>query len=319
VTAASAPSPRRLTAIRRARSKVSGDGRTGGRRGGRWRGVYVTLLAVALVLVLWIVVKAVVPLNGVSIGGTRILPRTDDGSMPWPWSVASVVGQPEVDLPGSLTAGVTILKAMGYSLRLAALGFGVGLLLGTVLGLLMYFVRTAERALMPYILVVPTVPIVVVAPLIAAWSGHIVIFGEQWQSWMTVALVTACLSFWPLAAGLVRGLKSPTTESREIMHCLAASRMDTLRRLSLPSAVPYLLPALRVSAAAAVVSDIVSEISTGTTGGIGALIIQDIPQSSADGSRLYAAVIAAGLLGILAVGLVSALELPLRKYLERGS
>ena len=287
--------------------------------GGALRAISLGALAIVLVLTVWIAVKALVPLNGVSIGSTRVLPMTTEGAMPWPWSVAHAVTQPIVDVPGAATNGLTIVKAMGFSLKLAAIGFGVAVLMGSLIGLLMYSFKTAERALMPYVLVVPTVPIVVVAPLVAAWSGHISILGLQWQPWMTVSLVTAALSFWPLAVGLVRGLKSPTAESRELLHCLAAGRKDTLLRLSLPSAVPYIMPALRIAAATAVVSAIVSEISTGLTGGLGALIIQDIPQASANGSTLYAAVIAAALLGILAVSIVGALELPLRRYLEAAA
>jgi NitT/TauT family transport system permease protein len=280
----------------------------------RWHVVLRPVLAISVVLAVWEGIKLVVPIGGVSFGGTRILPRTDGGSLPTPASVIAVLSKPEVNIPGVDTTGETILKAMWYSFRLAALGFVIGVVFGTAIGLLMHFFKTAERALMPYVVVAPTVPILALAPLVATWSGHVSLFGHPWQPWMSVSLITSYLCFLPIATGLLRGLSSPPTQAKELMECMAASRWDVLIRLSLPSAVPYLIPAARLAAAASVVGAVVSEISTGTSGGIGRLIIDYVPQAASDGSRLFAAVIAAALVGIIATSLVSVLDVALRKY-----
>jgi NitT/TauT family transport system permease protein len=285
-----------------------------GNRRGAVRGVVNAVMAVALVIIVWLLVKRFVPLNGVSIGSTRILPRTDNGSLPTPAAVLRILGKPEVDVPGAETTGQTILAAAWYSFRLAAFGFVLGVVVGSALGLLMYYFKTAERALVPYVVVAPTVPILAVAPLVAAWSGQLSIFGHPWESWMSVSLIASYLCFLPVAIGLLRGLSSPPIQSRELMRCLAAGRKDVLVRLSLPSAVPYLVPALKLAAAAAVVGGIVSEISTGTAGGLGRLIVDYAPQAATDGSRLFAAVIAAALLGIFATSIVSIGDLGLQKY-----
>ena len=78
--------------------------------------------------------------------------------------------------------------------------------------------------------------------------------------------------------------------------------------------MPYLIPALRLAAAAAVVGAIVAEISTGTRGGIGRLIIEYAQTATGDPSQLYAAILGAAVLGLVAAGLVSLLDLALWRY-----
>jgi NitT/TauT family transport system permease protein len=275
--------------------------------------------AVLLVIAFWLLVKHAVPLNGVSIGGTRVLPRTDDASLPSPLSVITVLGQPDVAIAGSSSVGLTILEAAWASLRLAVGGLAAGLIIGSLFGVLMSRFGFARRACTPFLIIMPTIPILAIAPLVAAWSGTVSIFGTPWQSWMSVLMITAYLCTPAVAIGLVRGLASPSAQSVELLYCSAATPRDVLLRLRLPSAVPYLIPALKLSAAMAVVSTIVSEISTGTTGGLGRLILDYASQASSDGSRLYAAVIAAALLGMLATGLVSLLDTALRKFQPEGA
>jgi NitT/TauT family transport system permease protein len=279
-----------------------------------WLQATMPLLAILFVLAVWELIKLVVPVDGVSIGSTRFLPRTDGGSLPTPAAVVRILSKPEVDIPGAQPTGETILRAMWYSFRLGGMGFLVGSVVGSVLGLAMHFLKTAEQALLPYIVVAPTVPILAVAPLVAVWSGHLSVFGYAWQPWMSVSLITSYLCFLPIAAGLLRGLASPSAQSMELMRCLSASRRDVLFRLSLPSAIPYLIPAVKLAAAASVVGAIVAEISTGTSGGLGRLIIDYVPQAASDGSRLFAAVIAAAALGIIATSIASVLDHSLRKY-----
>ena len=103
----------------------------------------------------------------------------------------------------------------------------------------------------------------------------------------------------------------------ELFNSLSAGWSTTLLRLKLPAAVPFLIPALRLGAAASVVGAIVAETSIGVPGGIGRVIIDYSQQATGDPSRLYAAVIGAALLGLIAAGLISLLDLGLRSY-QRG-
>ena len=82
--------------------------------------------------------------------------------------------------------------------------------------------------------------------------------------------------------------------------------------------MPYLIPALRLAAAAAVVGAIVAEISTGTRGGIGRLIIEYSREATSDPAKVYTAFLGAAALGLLVAGLVALLDLALSRYQPAG-
>jgi NitT/TauT family transport system permease protein len=92
-----------------------------------------------------------------------------------------------------------------------------------------------------------------------------------------------------------------------------------LVRLKLPASVPFVVPALRLAAAAAVVGTIVAEISTGLGNGIGRLIITYSQQATGDPSRVYAAVIGAAVLGLSAAAAVTVVDLALWRYRRETS
>jgi NitT/TauT family transport system permease protein len=78
--------------------------------------------------------------------------------------------------------------------------------------------------------------------------------------------------------------------------------------------VPFLIPALRLGAAASVVGAVVAEFSIGVRGGVGRLILEYSETSTGDPSRLYDAVIGAAVMGLIAAGLVTILDVSLRRY-----
>jgi NitT/TauT family transport system permease protein len=274
------------------------------------------LLALVLLAALWELYKLVIPEDGVSIGDSLILPRSDDASMPHLSEIFGAFGEQEV----SGTSGTVIssvLSALWYSLRLATAGFAVGVVVGFLLALAMQRLRVVERALLPYVVLSQTVPLIALAPLVYGWSGNLTLFGLDWRPWMSVSVIAAYLAFFPVAIGALRGLASPPPVQTELLACYAASWWQTLVRLRLPASVPYLIPALKLAAAAAVVGAIVAEISIGLRGGIGRLIISYAQQATGDPSRVYAPIIGAAVMGLVAVGLVSLLDVALRRYHPR--
>ena len=207
-----------------------------------------------------------------------------------------------------------MVSAVWYSLRLAAAGFAIGVVIGFLLALVMQRLRSFERALLPYVVLSQTVPLIALAPLVYGWSGNLTLFGLDWQPWMSVSAISAYLAFFPVAVGALRGLSSPPAVQTELLRCYAASWWQTLVRLRLPASVPYLIPALKLAAAASVVGAIVAEISIGLSGGIGRLIITYAQQATGDPSRVYAPIIGAAVMGLVAVGGVSLLDVALRRY-----
>ncbi|MET3805936.1 NitT/TauT family transport system permease protein [Nakamurella sp. UYEF19] len=275
------------------------------------------LLGLVLLGGLWELYKDTAPSDGVSFGSVPILPRTGDASMPHLSSIWHAFGSQEVSLAGSSSVLGSIASAGFYTLKLALGGFVVGLVIGVLLAVLMDRLRFAERGLLPWIVLSQTVPLIAIAPLISGWGAGVHFGGFQWEQWMSVAVIAAYLSFFPISVGMLRGLKSPTAVHVELFRSLSAGWFATLIRLELPAAVPFLIPALRLGAAASVVGAVVAETSIGVPDGIGRVIIDYSQQATGDPSRLYAAVIGAALLGLVAAALVSLLDLGLRSY-QRG-
>jgi NitT/TauT family transport system permease protein len=269
------------------------------------------VLALVLLGVLWELYKAVVPEDGVAIGDTLILPRSDDASMPHLSEIFGAFGEAE---SGGGTVAGSVAEALWYSLRLAFAGFIVGVVVGLVLALAMQRLEIVRRAILPYVVISQTVPLIALAPLVYGWGGNLTLFGWEWQPWMSVSVIAAYLAFFPVAIGALRGLASPTRTQTQLLESFAASWSQTLLRLRLPASVPYLIPALRLAAAAAVVGAIVAEISTGLQGGVGRLIITYAQQATGDPARVYAPILGAALMGLVAVGAISLLDFALRRY-----
>lgn len=274
----------------------------------RWRTVGLALLGFLLLAVLWEGYKWFWGAVDGSVLGWSLPASGDDTSMPHVWTVIERFGQPE--LRGSdRTVGAAVVAGSWFTFRMAMGGFLIGLVVGLGLAVVMQRFRLAERGLLPYVILSQTVPLVALAPLVAGWGGNLTLplLGE-WESWMSVVVIAAYLAFFPVAVGALRGLQSPSPASVELMRSYACPDRKTLWKLRFPAALPYLAPALKLAAAAAVVGAIVAEISTGTKGGIGRLIIEYSREATGDPAKVYTAVIAAALLGLLVAGIVTAFD-----------
>ena len=77
---------------------------------------------------------------------------------------------------------------------------------------------------------------------------------------MSVALIASYLAFFPVSVGALRGLESPDPAHVELMRTYAVGWWKTLVTLRIPASIPYLLPALRLAAANAVIGTVVAEV-----------------------------------------------------------
>ena len=271
--------------------------------------------AVVVGVLLWEGYKAVGPADGVELFGARVLPRTDDAAMPHVGTILSRFGDPE--LAGGDPIWLVVLRACLVTLRSVALGFVAGGLIGLLLAVLMQRLRIVERGLLPYVILSQTVPLIALAPVIAGWGGRLSVGSYPWQPWMSVSVIAAYLAFFPVAVGMLRGLQSPAPIAEELMRSYAAGWWKTLVKLRMPAATPYLFPALRLAGAAAVVGAVVGEISTGTKGGIGRLVIEYAREATSDPAKVYTAMLGAALLGLVVAALVGLLQLPLMRHRRR--
>jgi len=271
----------------------------------------VGLVGVAAV---WEGYKALAPDTGVLLGETTVLPRSSDLAMPHVWTMATRLFDPVIGTLGGDQLWQSILDAGLFSLKLAATGWVIGVVVGMLLALVMQRFALAEAAVMPWIVLSQTVPLIAIAPLVRRWGSSITIGGFEWQSEHSVAVIAAYLAFFPVAVGMVRGLKSPDATHVDLMHTYGIGWGRTLLRLRLPASVPYLLPALRLAAAAAVIGTVVAEVSIGLTGGVGRLVIEYAQSASSDPAKPWAPIFGAIAVGLVAAGFVSLIGLALKPY-----
>jgi NitT/TauT family transport system permease protein len=239
--------------------------------------------------------------------GWKLAGRTDDASMPHIATILRSFGKPEVR--GTRTVLDAVVAGSWFTFRLAVGGFVIGVAVGLALAMVMQRFRFVERAWLPYVVLSQTVPLVALAPVVNGWGGTLKVFGHPWQTWMSVVAMSAYLTFFPVSIGALRGLQSPKAHSLELMDSYAASWWQTLTQLRFPSALPYLIPALKLAAAASIVGAIVAEISAGTGGGVGRLILDYFQKATGDPARVFTAFIGASALGLIVAALISVIEL----------
>ena len=265
---------------------------------------------------LWELYKAVGPEAGVIVADRAILPRTSDRAMPHLWEMGTRLFGPAVGRSGRPLWEV-ILTGCLFSLRLAAIGWVIGVVVGGALALVMQRFRVAEAAVLPWVVLSQTVPLIAIAPLVRRWGSQITIGSFEWESEHSVAVIAAYLAFFPVAVGLLRGLKAPDATHLDLMRTYGIGWWRTLLSLRLPASVPYLIPALRLAAAAAVIGTVVAEVSIGLRGGVGRLIIEYAQSASGDPAKPWAPIFGAIAIGLVAAGFVGLIALFLKPY-RRG-
>lgn len=202
--------------------------------------------------------------------------------------LASVFGNP-VTSPHNLLfhAGVTAETGIvGFALALVA---GLGLAIGIV------GQRTLDRSLMPWIVASQTVPVLAIAPMIVVVLGNVGLSGL-----LPKALIAAWLSFFPITAAMVTGLRSPERMQLDLMRTYNASGWDVFSKLRWPASTPFLFAGLKIAATLALVGAIVAELPTGAQAGLGARLLAGSYYGQT--LQIWAALAMAALLTLLALG-----------------
>jgi NitT/TauT family transport system permease protein len=279
---------------------------------------------VLLVALIWELYKFFGPAEGVTVGATEgdtgsgflLLPRTNDRAMPHIWQMFGRLLEPTSggDTPPLISS---VVSAAALTLGIAAVGWVIGVAVGMLLGIIMQRWRLAEWGILPWVVVSQTVPLIAFAPVVHAIGTQASRGGAPWPQWLSVAIIASYLAFFPVAVGALRGLAAPDSIHLDLMRSYAAGYWPTLLRLRLPAAVPYLLPALRLAAANAVVGAVVAEVSIGMRGGIGRMLIQLAGQGSSDPSAPWGPTFGSIAMGLVAAGSVAILGLVLANY-RRG-
>jgi NitT/TauT family transport system permease protein len=188
----------------------------------------------------------------------------------------------------------SLLDAAWFTGKEALAGFLLGGAIGFALAVLLSQSRLFERGILPYIVASQTVPILAIAPMVVVGLGSKGVAG-----WKAVAILAAYLTFFPVAINTLRGLHSVDQRAVELMDSYAASRWRVLWRLRVPSSVPYIFTALKISATASVIGAIIGEAPASIQNGLGGAIVNFNQYYSLEPTFLWATNVICALLGIV--------------------
>lgn len=186
------------------------------------------------------------------------------------------------------------------TLSVTLLGFVMGTALGILLAIGIVHSRVLNMSLLPWIITSQTIPILALAPMLIVVMNAVGVTGL-----VPKAMISTYLSFFPVAVGMVKGLRSPEAMQMDLMRTYSASASQTLWKLRWPASIPYLFASMKVGVAASLVGAIVAEMPTGAVAGLGARLLAGSyrGQTVQIWSALFTAAIMAALL-VAIVGLV---------------
>jgi NitT/TauT family transport system permease protein len=180
-----------------------------------------------------------------------------------------------------------------FTAKEAAVGFALGASIGFVLGVILAHSRLLQRGFLPYIVASQTIPILAVAPMVVVWFG-----GRGFPDWFSVSIISAYLTFFPVTINTLRGLTAVEPRRLELMRSYAANPLQILWKLRLPTSLPYLFAAFKISATASVVGAIIGELPASIQAGLGGAILNFNQYYSTTPENLWATNLVAAALGI---------------------
>jgi len=276
----------------------------------RQQGLPVTVMLLA-VLLAWYVGAWVLNAPGAI---ERVLPA--DGAWTWRDLLAATLAMERPVLPAPHQVAIdfwsslvdwpvdsprNLLFHVAVTAESTLWGFVMGTALGLFLSVCIVHSRTLDRALLPWIVASQTVPVLAIAPIVLVILGSLGFAGVAPK-----AVIAMYLCFFPVTVAMVQGLRSPQRIETEMMHTYAASPWQALWLLRLPSALPFLFPALRVGIAAGLVGAMVAELPTGAVAGLGARLLTGSYYGNT--IQIWSALVMSALLGLALTSVVALTE-----------
>ena len=186
----------------------------------------------------------------------------------------------------NLLSGGYMLEALWTTTRTVFWAFLIAGVIGFSLGLLVGETKFGERAVMPYLVAIDTMPKVAFAPLFIAWLGFDI---------ASKVALAAFIATFPIIVSTAAGLYAASENERMLFKSMGSSRWQTLLRLKLPTGLPHIFTGLKIAAVGVMAGAITGEFLGGGKG-FGALIRQSA--STMDTPRVFALILYLSLLGL---------------------
>ena len=182
-------------------------------------------------------------------------------------------------------------------LKAVLIGYAIGCGAGFVVAILIDRSPFLQRGLLPIGNLVSALPIVGVAPIMVMW------FGFDWPSKAAVVII---MTFFPMLVNTVAGLSAATPMQHDLMKTYAASYWQSLFKLRLPEALPFIFNALKINSTLAMIGAIVAEFFGTPTVGMGFRISTEVGRMNVD--MVWAEIAVAAVAGSLFYGAVALTE-----------
>jgi NitT/TauT family transport system permease protein len=224
------------------------------------------------------------------------------------WVADYLLPSPLTIFRTTVEAWPEIAEASLSTAQSIAWGLGASIVCGIGLAMLFFAIPLVRRAVLPFCIFFQTVPIISIAPLLVIWFG----FGQP-----TVRASAFIVSLFPVLANTLTGLEETDPQLRELFKLYKPSPLQLILKLQIPSAIPYILTGVKISAGLAVIGAIVGEFIAG--GGLGSLIDAARTQQRVD--LVFSGVLmssALALVLVFAIELASRLLLRGRPYLKKA-
>jgi len=214
-------------------------------------------------------------------------------------------GVPPVLMPSPSAAAarfVSSLPTLGADfVQTFVRGVLIGYVIGCGAGLLVAIVAQRfaflGRGLLPLGNFFSALPLVGVAPIMVMWFGF---------DWPSKAAVVALVTFFPMLVNTLAGLSASGHMERDLMRSYGADHRQTLMKLYLPAALPFIFNALKINATLALIGAIVAEFFGTPTQGIGFRISTEAGRMAID--MVWAEIALAAIAGMAFYGLVALAE-----------
>jgi NitT/TauT family transport system permease protein len=183
------------------------------------------------------------------------------------------------------------------ALKGAVTGLIIGALAGLGAAIAIDKVDFLRRGLLPVANFVAALPIVGIAPIMVMW------FGFDWES---KAAVVVIMVFFPMLVNTLAGLESTDRMQRDLMRTYSASYTQTLVKLRLPAAMPFIFNGLKIATTLALIGAIVAEYFGSPTKGMGFRISTEVGRLGID--MVWAEIAVSAVTGTALYGLVAVVE-----------
>jgi len=199
-----------------------------------------------------------------------------------------------------------IYRNSRITLEATLIGFGLAVGFGLLLGLLVGWSRTIYAGLYPLMIGFNAIPKVAVVPILVLWFGI---------GFVPAVLTAFLISFFPIVVNVATGLATIEPELEDVLKALGASKLDIMRKVGIPRALPYFFGSLKVAITLAFVGTVISE-SVASNYGIGNLMLQ--AQAQFQVPLIFAGLVALAVEGIAMYWLMALLETHMTGWAHRS-